>query len=145
MIEIWGQTNSVPWVEVELIILLALPHLHHQGKFSSSALTRPQCCQWQEARSALLLSRLGGWLTGTQASRASSTVLLSQDSGPTPPSAAASEGLGLLFYPLRDGPSMPLPPGPAPLCYTGKMQGPILPSAAASEEAGLALPHTYMP
>jgi hypothetical protein len=41
-----GQLSPV----VELVSLLALLYLHHQGKFSSYA------TQWQDARSTLLLS-----------------------------------------------------------------------------------------
>lgn len=53
MIQILGWVNSEPWiwawVVAELARLLAVPSLHHQGKFFSTALARPPNAATQEA------------------------------------------------------------------------------------------------
>ena len=66
-----------------------------------------------------------GSLTPTGASRASSTVLLSQGTRPTLPSAAACEGLGQLSCSHILEASLAVPSPSGPLHCPGEAQGPF--------------------
>ena len=81
----------------ELVSPLALPYPHHQGKLSCTDPDRPPSAAISRRQgSAFLFSCSWGGLTHNHTSRASSTVLPSQGTGPTLPSVAAREGLGRL-------------------------------------------------
>lgn len=74
------------------------------------------------------------------------SIVLPSQGVPTPPSAAAYEGLGQpsCSHTLGDTSPMPSPSGPVPLSCPGKVQGPHSMSAVASEEAAPALPLLQM-
>lgn len=103
----------------KMVRVLALP-------YPELLLVGHRCCNHQEAGSALLLLCSQGLLGHTHISSSSSTVLSNQGVGPTLPSAAVYEGLGQLSCLTRSGVAHwnePSPPGPAPLCCIGKVQG----------------------
>lgn len=113
MIEILGWAS---WVLSPLI---------HPSRMSSLACScqATQCCDDQEAGSALLLSCSQGLLSHTLISRSSSTVLPSQGRGHTLPSAAVQ--LGQLSCLIPSGlahKTKSSPPALSPLCCTDKMQ-----------------------
>jgi hypothetical protein len=102
--------------------VLTLPYLHHQGNLSSTAPARSPS------------ATIGKGQGTPKPLRASSTVLLSQGSGPTFPGAAEGERLDQLFHShtLRAGPPVPSPSGLALLCCPDEVHRSLHPRRASS-------------